>query len=133
MKAVFPPPLLQTQFAGRYKEKQLKKKKKKKKKHPIQHLLPLPYFTRNSYTSRGDNSDKVLLPSYLAISFLSEQTPFLYKNRICSPQEQFLSFQSRPLFSTRKEFCPHGSNFFPFRVDPFSEGTWCAGMQTGSH
>ena len=24
--------------------------------------------------------------------------------------------------SKRKEFAPHGSKFFPFRVDPFSEG-----------
>ena len=25
------------------------------------------------------------------------------------------------------------SKFFPFRVDPFSEGDWCAGMQSESH
>ena len=24
-----------------------------------------------------------------------------------------------------------GNNFFPFRVDPFSEMFWCAGKQTG--
>ena len=28
-----------------------------------------------------------------------------------------------------KEFAPHGSKFFPFRVDPCTEGTWCAGKQ----
>ena len=26
------------------------------------------------------------------------------------------------VFSKRKEFAPRGSKFFPFRVDPFSEG-----------
>ena len=36
------------------------------------------------------------------------------------------------IYSKRKEIAPLGSNFFPFRVDPFSEGTWCAGKQTGS-
>ena len=35
--------------------------------------------------------------------------------------------------SKMKEFAPHGSKFFPFRVDPFSQGTWCAESQTGSH
>ena len=33
------------------------------------------------------------------------------------------------IYSTRKEY---GSKIFPFRVDPFSEGTWCAREQTGS-
>ena len=33
--------------------------------------------------------------------------------------------------SERKEFAPMGSKFFPFRVDPFSEGDYCTGMQTG--
>ena len=28
---------------------------------------------------------------------------------------------------------PNKSTFFPFRVDPFSKGIWCAGEQTGSH
>ena len=32
-----------------------------------------------------------------------------------------------------KEFAPHGSKFFPFRADPFSEGASCAGKQTVSH
>ena len=35
--------------------------------------------------------------------------------------------------SKRKELAPKGSQFFPFRVDPSSEGAWCAGKQTGSH
>ena len=26
-----------------------------------------------------------------------------------------------------------GSKFFPFRLDPFSEGDWCAGKRMGSH
>ena len=30
-------------------------------------------------------------------------------------------------YSKRKEFAPVGSKFFPFRVDPFSKGAWCAG------
>ena len=33
----------------------------------------------------------------------------------------------------RKEFALAASKVFPFRVDPFSEGSWCAGLQTGSH
>ena len=32
-----------------------------------------------------------------------------------------------------KEFVPLGSNFFPFRIDPFSEGDWCTEKQTGRH
>ena len=31
------------------------------------------------------------------------------------------------------QICSFGSKFFPFRVDLFSEGAWCAGYQTGSH
>ena len=37
------------------------------------------------------------------------------------------------VYSKRKEFAPLGSKFFPFRVDPFSEGIWYADMQTESH
>ena len=33
---------------------------------------------------------------------------------------------------TRKETAPFGSTFVPFRVDPFSEGDWCAAKQTWS-
>ena len=31
----------------------------------------------------------------------------------------------------RKEFVPSGNKFFPFRVDPFSEGVWYAQNQPG--
>ena len=58
---------------------------------------------------------------------------------VCLPSERF--------YSKRKEFAllwskfflfivdlaPLGSMFFPLRVDPLSEGIWCAGKQTGSH
>ena len=37
------------------------------------------------------------------------------------------------VYSKRKEFAPLGSKFFPFWVDPFSEGAWCARKQAGSH
>ena len=37
------------------------------------------------------------------------------------------------VYSLRKEFAPLGSKFFPSREDSFSEGFWCALMQTGSH
>ena len=37
------------------------------------------------------------------------------------------------VFSNGKEFAPKGNNFLPFRVDPFSEGTWCIEKQTDSH
>ena len=39
----------------------------------------------------------------------------------------------RGVFSKRKEFAPHGSKFFPSRVDPFLEGNWGTGKQTESH
>ena len=42
-----------------------------------------------------------------------------------------ISFQQR-VYSKRKQFASCGSKFFPFRVDPYSGGTWCAGKQTGS-
>ena len=32
-----------------------------------------------------------------------------------------------------KNLLPFGGKFFPFRVDPFSEGAWCAGIQTESY
>ena len=35
------------------------------------------------------------------------------------------------VYSKRKKNC--SPNVFPFRVDPFSEGIWCAGKQTGNH
>ena len=31
------------------------------------------------------------------------------------------------VYSKRKEFAPLESKFFPFRVDPFSEGAWYVG------
>ena len=37
-------------------------------------------------------------------------------------QSCFTSLLKRDLFK-RTEFAPHGSKFFPFRVDPFSERT----------
>ena len=44
----------------------------------------------------------------------------------------FFPFWKR-VYYKREEFAPLGSKFFPFRVDPFSEGDWCIGTQTGSH
>ena len=40
--------------------------------------------------------------------------------------ELFLIPFLKDTYSKRKEFAPLGSKFFPFRVDPFSEGIWCA-------
>ena len=40
------------------------------------------------------------------------------------------------IYTIRKEFAPKGSKFFPYRVDPFSEGAGRMGgavKQTGSH
>ena len=44
----------------------------------------------------------------------------------------FVSFW-KGVSSKRKEFAPFGSKFFSLRVDPFSEGAWCAGKQTRNH
>ena len=52
-----------------------------------------------TYTFRGGNSVKIIL------------SPFL-----------------KGIYSKRKEFAPKWSKFFPFRVDPFSEGTFFAGV-----
>ena len=35
----------------------------------------------------------------------------------------------KEVFSYREELAPLGGKFFPFRVDPFSEGDWCIGKQ----
>ena len=35
------------------------------------------------------------------------------------------------VYSKRKEFASLESKFFPFKAETFSEGTWCAGKQTG--
>ena len=32
----------------------------------------------------------------------------------------------------KEEFAPSGSKFFPYRVDPFTEGDWFVRKQTGS-
>ena len=37
------------------------------------------------------------------------------------------------VYSKRKEFAPRGSKFFPFCVDPFSEGAWNVEKQTINH
>ena len=45
----------------------------------------------------------------------------------------FVSIPKNGVYSLRKEFAPKGSKFFPFRVDPFSEGTDVQASKTGSH
>ena len=37
------------------------------------------------------------------------------------------------VYSVRKEFAPKGSEFFPYRVDPYSEVAYCALKQIWSH
>ena len=32
-----------------------------------------------------------------------------------------------------KEFAPRGSKFFPYRIDPFTEGAWHTVKQTRNH
>ena len=60
--------------------------------------LSLNSFKENECTSRGGSSVKMVLP-----------------------------LLGKEIYSKWKEFAPSGSKFFPFRVDPFSEGAWCAG------
>ena len=65
-------------------------------------LKRYPLYIKGSwYTYRGGNSIKIAL------------FPFW-----------------KSVYSKRKEFAPHGSKFFPSRIDPISEGAWCAGKQT---
>ena len=52
---------------------------------------------------------------------------------ICVPSIKIVLTFWKGVYSKRKEFAPRRSKFFPFRVDPFSEGAWCAGKQTGSN
>ena len=49
----------------------------------------------------------------------------------CLPSEKVSTLKGKNLLPI--EFAPMGSKFFPFRVDSFSEGNWCAGMQKESH
>ena len=42
-------------------------------------------------------------------------------------------FLLKGVYFKRKEFAPKWSKFFPFNVDPFSEGDWRAGKQTGCY
>ena len=37
-------------------------------------------------------------------------------------------FTSEGIYSKRKEFAPHGSKFFSFRVDPFQKGLDVPGL-----
>ena len=45
----------------------------------------------------------------------------------CCPSEKGSTLNGRNLLSKESD-----ANAFPFRVDPLSEGAWCAGKQTGS-
>ena len=44
---------------------------------------------------------------------------------ICLPSEKGSTLKGKTV--------PFRSKFFPFRVDPFADGDWCPGRQTGSH
>ena len=53
------------------------------------------------------------------LAFFTREINFLTFSLLsCTPTP----FRKR-VYSKRKEFAPIGSNFFPFRVDPFSEGS----------
>ena len=75
----------------------------------------------------GGKSVKVVLPPFWKGS---------YPERIFSLWEKESTLKGKNLlpmiYSKRKEFAPYGSKFFPFRVDPFSEGAWFAWKQTES-
>ena len=64
------------------------------------------------------------LPYLRGMNTLSVETTLL--KLLCLPSEK----GSTP---KGKNLLPIGSKFFPFSVDPFLEGTWCAGNQTGTH
>ena len=49
-----------------------------------------------------------------------------------SVEIDFASLLKR-VYSKRKEFAPCGSKFFPFKVEHFSKGTWCAEKHTVCH
>ena len=75
-----------------------------------------------SPSENGDNSVKIWKRSSLKEkNLLQGRNPFLLE-----PPE-------KGVHPKRKEFAPLGNKFFPFRADPFSEGTWCAVEKTWSH
>ena len=41
--------------------------------------------------------------------------------------ELILSLSEKGMYSMRKEFALKGKKFLSFRVDPISDGIWCAG------
>ena len=51
--------------------------------------------------------------------------------------EEYGAFKERcqTVFASlvKRDLHKKGSKFFPFREDPFSKGSQCAGIQTGSH
>ena len=61
-------------------------------------------------------------------AFISRRTDTL--SREITFSKLFLLISEKGVYSKRKEFAPKGSKVFPFRVDPFSEGTLCERMQT---
>ena len=87
----------------------------------------------------------------------AERSPALWENRY-NLRRYTLSKSLKGVYCKRKEFAPMGANsflleytsfkkglvvqdskkevtkdVFPFRVDPFSKGDCCAGLQKGSH
>ena len=80
---------------------------------------------RGSVERGGGGKEQLLdfLPSFNKWdTFCGFRFAFLYTN-------PFL----KGVYSKRKELAPTGNQSFPFKADPFPEGTWLSGPQTGSH
>ena len=72
-------------------------------------------------SKRGRQFLQLFLQLYLSVIIFilkrMETLPWGGNSQFCL----FISFL-KGLYSERKEFAPLGSKFFPFRIDPFSEG-----------
>ena len=111
---------------------------------------------RGMHTFKGDSFVKiVLLPSEKGLTLTGKNLLYLLRRGLlweeifCSPWvlcvqerkqvpqqlslwEQILSFVFwKEVYSKRKAFAPFRSKFFPFRIDPFSEGSFVCRRETG--
>ena len=67
----------------------------------------------------------LLIFGYLLSGLNTNSREATLSKPLCLPSEK------GSIYPKRKEFAHKGNNFFPFRIDPFSEGSWYTGKQVG--
>ena len=97
-------------------------------------LRILSHLTYGNSESQGSLSIRArlikvftLLTQNILTFYLLKRTRHLRRTATLSREvnvKTILPLIRKGVYSKRKEFAPFGSKFFPFRVDPFLEGSW---------